>query len=303
MKLSELAENLHLDIVRVERDCEISHVALCSDAAAPRTLTYLEKEKFLPMLENTSICAVICSEELVKCLPPQMEGILVTCAPKYVFYAIYNQMTETKESPSVSTRIGENARIASTAWISPTDVVIGNDVVIEPGVVIQPHVTIGDRVHIGANTVVGSGSFSPVRYQDRAITMKDLGRVLIGDDVEIRSLCSIERGVFENDVTVLERGVKIDQQVLVGHGTHIGQSSFIVGCAYIAGNCVIGANVWIGGNATISNRIRIGDSARVSLGSVVTKDVPAGQTVSGNFAIAHQAFLRNLKRSLQETEN
>lgn len=62
----------------------------------------------------------------------------------------------------------------------------------------------------------------------------------------------------------------------------------------------MGSDVWIGVNATISNRIRIGDGARVSLGSVVTKDVPAGATVTGNFAIDHRQFLKNLKASLAD---
>ena len=65
---------------------------------------------------------------------------------------------------------------------------------------------------------------------------------------------------------------------------------------------MVGDDVWIGVNATVSNRIKIGKGARVSLGSVVTKDVPAGQTVTGNFAIDHARFMKNLKASVWEAD-
>ena len=88
--------------------------------------------------------------------------------------------------------------------------------------------------------------------------------------------------------------------VHIGHGAQLGARTFVASGAHIAGNCRIGSDVWIGVNATISNRIRIGDGARVSLGSVVTKDDPAGATVTGNFAIDHRQFLKNLKASLAD---
>lgn len=300
MKLSELANCVDTDTVRVLRDCEVDTAELCADVKGPRAVTYLEKERFLPCLEQEGIAAVICTEAMVERLPSHIRGVLISDAPKFAFYEIYNHLTEARGPELVPTSIGEGAVIAPTAYIAPRGVRIGRNVVIEHGTAVMPGVTIGNHVRIGAGTVVGSASFSPVRYHDRAVTLLDQGSVVLEDDVEIRSLCSIERGVFKRDVTILARGVKVDQLVLVGHGVHIGARSFIVGNAYIAGNCVIGKDVWIGGNSTISNRVQIGDGARISLGSVVTKDVPAGMTVTGNFAIPHQTFMRNLKMSLAE---
>ena len=91
---------------------------------------------------------------------------------------------------------------------------------------------------------------------------------------------------------------KLDAMVHIGHGTVIGKRVLFPAAATISGNCVIGDDTWIGVNATVSNRIEIGDHARVSLGSVVTKNVLAGQTVTGNFAIDHARFMQNLKASI-----
>lgn len=303
MKLSELAAYVDTDTVRVLRDCEVGRAELCADVRGPEAVTYLEKEKFLPCLEQEGIAAVICTEAMAERLPPHIRGVLISDAPKFAFYEIFNYLANLRAPAQEPTVVGEGAQIAPTAYIAPAGVRIGRNVVIEHGAAVMSGVSIGDNVSIGAGTIVGSSSFSPVRYHDRAVTLADLGAVVIGNHVEIRSLCSVERGVFERDVTTLADGVKIDQLVLVGHGVHIGPRSFIVGNAYIAGNCVIGRDVWIGGNATVSNRVVIGDGARVSLGSVVTKDVPAGMTVTGNFAIEHRQFLRNLKASLHDGQN
>ena len=173
----------------------------------------------------------------------------------------------------------------------------GRNTIIEPGVIIQPGVTIGDHVRVGSGTVLGSSSFSPSRYRGRAITLLDCGTVVIGDGVEIRSLCSIERGIFEGEEITLSDGVKLDQMVVVEHGTYIGSCTFVVGGSVICGKCTIGRDAWLGANVTVSNRIKIGDGARVSLGAVVTKNVFAGETVSGNFAIEHRRFLKKLESS------
>lgn len=300
MRLSELAAHAGTDLAVVVRDCEVESAELCSDIRGTAALTFLEKEKFLPCLNHAGIAAVICTQELVEKIPAGIPGVLLSDAPKFAFYSIYNHLAARRPLPSVPTAVGEGCQISPRAYVAPENVRIGKDVVIEPGAVILEHVTIGDRVRICAGTVVGAKSFSPARYGERAITLADCGAVDIGDDVELCANCAIAVGLFPGDVTTLGRGVKCDVMVYIGHNSRIGQRTFIGAGAKIPGNVRIGEEVWIGVNATISNRIRIGDGARVSLGSVVTKDVPAGATVSGNFAIDHQRFLKNLKASLRE---
>ena len=300
MRLSDLAVHAGTELAEVVRDCEVETAELCADIRGTAVLTFLEKEKFLPCLEHPGITAVICTRELADKLPAHIPGLLLSDAPKFAFYSLYNFLAQAAPQSRVPTRVGEGADIAPTAYVAPYNVEIGKNSVIGPGAVIQEHVTIGDNVSIGAGTVVGVNSFSPARYRDRAITLRDQGSVVIGNHVELCGNCAIARGVFPGDITRLADGVKSDLMVYVGHNSQIGRKTFLAAGAKIPGNVWIGEDVWIGVNATISNRIRIGDGARVSLGSVVTKDVPAGATVSGNFAIDHQRFLKNLKASLRE---
>lgn len=298
LRLSQLAKHIDTDVVRVLQDCEIGPAQLCTSAQGPDAVTFLEKEKFLPTLDRTAIAAVICPEAMVEKLPARIRGILVSDAPKFAFYQAYNYLAGQIPVPQVPTVIAPGCDISPQAWVAPYNVRIGEGTVVEPGAVIQEHVTIGRHVRICAGTVVGTKSFSPARYQERSITLADCGVVEIGDHVELCASCAIARGLFPGDITYIGSGVKCDVMVYVGHNSKLGARSFIAAGAKIPGNVQIGEEVWIGVNATISNRIRIGDGARVSLGAVVTKDVPAGQTVTGNFAIDHQTFLKNLKASL-----
>lgn len=298
MKLSELANCLKMDVVRVLRDCEVESAELCASIQGTKAVTFLEKEKFLHCLEQPGIAAVICTEELLPRIPANIPGILISDAPKFAFYCIHNHLVEKTPREKVPTVIGANACISPEAYIAPYNVRIGDNVIIEPGVIIQENVTIGNNVWICAGTGVGIRSFSPARYHDQAIMLRDCGHTVLDDDVEICAQCGIAQGILASDVTYLGKGVKLDNMIHVGHGTRVGARTFMAAGVQISGNCVIGEDVWLGVNATISNRIRIGDKARVSLGAVVTKDVPAGQTVSGNFAIDHQRFLQNLKASL-----
>ena len=300
MRLSELAVYAGTDLAEVVRDCEVESAELCADIRGTAVLTFLEKEKFLPCLDHPGISAVICTKELADKISVHIPGLLLSDAPKFAFYSLYNFLAKNTVRLQIPTKIGENAQISPTAYIAPYNVTIGKNAVIEPGAIIQSFVTIGDDVRICAGATIGIKSFSPARYKSKAITLEDMGFVVIKDSVEICAQSGVAQGILPTDVTLLEQGVKLDHLVHIGHGAQLGARTFVASGAHIAGNCRIGSDVWIGVNATISNRIGIGDGARVSLGSVVTKDVPAGATVTGNFAIDHRQFLKNLKASLAD---
>lgn len=279
-------------------DGEFEILEQCTRIRSPLALTYLEDIKYAAYLKNENISCLICTPDLQEFVS-NISGIAVSNAPKTAFFKLHNFLAS--QDKWFPTTIDPSARISPSAWISPYNVKIGKNVEIQPFAIINANTTIQDDVRICNGTVIAGQSFTAVPDgEKRAFLVRDRGKVLIEEGAEICSVCHIACGTLENDITIIGAYSKLDAMVHVGHGTVIGRQTFIPAGVMISGNCVIGNNVWIGVNATISNRITIGNYGRVSLGSVVTKDVPSGATVSGNFAIDHQRFLQNLKYSIQK---
>jgi UDP-3-O-[3-hydroxymyristoyl] glucosamine N-acyltransferase len=200
------------------------------------------------------------------------------------------------------TEIGAGAQIGARAKIG-AHVFIGNNVVIGRGVEIGDHCSIGpncvithavigSRVVMGPNNSIGNQGFSFVPSLEGLLRVPQLGRVVIEDDVELGSNCTVDRGAIGD--THIERGVRFDSLIHVGHNVQIGHHSLIAGQVGIAGSTSIGALVAIGGQAGISDHLTIGDGARLAARSGVTRDIPAGERVGGYPA-------RPLKRWHRET--
>lgn len=270
----------------------------CTSLCDRMFLTFLEKSEYIDTI-NTNVSCLITTNELRKKVPSFINGIIVVDEPKKSFVVLHNYLAKcdeyaNKKSP---TTIGKNCKISPLAYIAGENVQIGNNVEIAPFVTIKENVTIGDNCVIHENCVIGGKSFNFVRTEDKQmIGMVDLGQVILESNVEVCSQCHVASGPLPSDITRLEENVKLDAFVHVGHGTKIGKRTLIPAGAQIAGNVVIGEDAWIGVNATIANRIVIKNGGRVSLGSVVTKDVKENQIVTGNFAIDHECFIKNLKK-------
>ena len=281
------------------KDGEFEALEQCTRVRVPKALTYVENIKYLDTIKNQNISCVICKPELQEHLLLYEVGLLITETPKLAFFSLHNNLAA--EEKKVPTKIEPSAKISPQAYIAPFNVYIGKDVEIQPMAVIHENTVIQDNVHICSGAVIAGQSFTAVQTEvDTTFLVLDRGRVLLETGVEICGNSHIARGTLQNDVTTLGAYTKLDALVHVGHGTIIGKNTLIAAGASLSGNCMIGENVWIGVNATISNRIHIGNRARVSLGSVVTKDVPEEATVSGNFAISHQRFIQNLKASVKD---
>ncbi len=269
----------------------------CTGSLEVPFLTFMGNPKFVDKMSPFASC-VLCTEKLADRLPPSVKGVFITEFPKESFHKIHNGLSkdDAYRLPTTPNKIGEGCVISKRASIAANSVEIGDRVIIEDNVTIYDHVTIGNDCVIRSGAVIGGKAFTFAGTNDnRILGMEDLGRVVIGDRVEVFSLTHIAKGILPTDTTDIKDDAKIDALVQIGHGSVIGERTLIAEGAVIAGNVHIGADAWIGVNATVSNRIRIGDHARVSLGSVVTKDVAEGQTVTGNFAIEHSQFLQHLK--------
>lgn len=280
-------------------DGEFEALEQCTRIRGKASLTFLENKKYIDALQNENISCVLCTPEIGKRLPPHIKGAVVTEQPKVLFFQMLKNQHACRElRPTV---IAPGADISPLAYVAPYNVVIERNVTVEPFVVINEGSILREGTRVCANSVIGAQSYTVIKESSsRAFIATDLGRTVLEEGVQIGSNCTIERGTLEHDATILKPYCMLDNGVLIGHGTVVGERSLIAAETIVSGNCIFGDRIWIGVNGTISNAISIGDDARVSLGAVVTKDVPAGETVTGNFAINHRRFISNLKQSTME---
>jgi len=176
-----------------------------------------------------------------------------------------------------SASIGRNTRIGAGAHI-------GHDVVIGEGCTVFP------------GAVIGGDGFGYERdARDVPHKFPHLAGVRIGDRVDVGSNACIDRGAFGN--TEIGDDTKIDNLVHVAHNVRLGRGVLIAASAVVAGSTAVGDGTWIGPSACVSDGLTIGAGAVVSLGAVVTRDVPAGERVTGNFAVPHDRFLKSLREN------
>ncbi len=294
MYLSDVTKGIEGKLIR---DGEFQTLEYCTGRLEVPFLTFMGNPRFVDKMSPYVSC-VLCSAQLADMLPESIAGVFICESPKENFQVIHNRLSRDEAYclPVTPNKIGEGCVISERASIAGNNVEIGDRVIIEDHVTICDHVKIGNDCVIRSGAVIGGKAFTFARTGDnRILGMEDLGQVVLGDRVEVFSLAHVAKGILPTDTTYIGDDVKIDALVHIGHGCVIRARTLIAASALIGGNVYIGEDSWVGVNATVSNRIRIGGHARVSLGSVVTKDVADGQTVTGNFAIEHADFIRNLK--------
>lgn len=261
------------------------------------SLTFLDDSKYVKeLLQNSNIKGVITTSKIsTETSWPSHFKVIVNEDPRYAFYSLQNEVTNIsfKESSFKST-IDSSARIHKTAYIADERVVIGRNVVIEPNVTILEDVEIGDDCVIRAGSVIGSEGFEHKKTSKGLLSVRHDGKVILGNRVEIGALNSISKG-FAYRNTIVGDETRTDNLVHIAHGVQIGKRCLFPASCMIAGSCNIEDDVWIGPNASISSQVTIGKNAFVTIGSVVTKDVKEAEKVTGNFAIPHMLFLRDLK--------
>lgn len=180
---------------------------------------------------------------------------------------------------------GENVQIGKDVIIQPGsfidhDVSIGDGSTILSGARIS-NATLGSNCIIKQNAVIGGYGFTITNDEfGNRMRIPSLGKVLIGDTVEIGSFSTVCCG-SGND-TVIGNYVKIDDHVHIGHDIRIGSNVEITAGSIIGGYCLIKENCFIGLNATTKNRIVIGENTVIGMGSVVTQNVDDNMTVFGN---------------------
>jgi len=298
MRLSEIPQSGEFKVVR---DGEFDVFGLLDSPTSLNILAYINDVKFIKFFGSNVSC-VICPPEAVSNIPAHI-GILTASNPRLVYYGLHNDLSDSPPlaRTPIDNVIGSNTRIHKMSCIADKNVKIGNNVLIEEFVSIKENTIIGDNVIIRAGTVIGGPGYYFIRSDDKSILpVRQFGGVVIEDDVEIQHSCCIDRAHFPWDNTIIGEETKLDNLIHIAHAVKIGKRVYITSCVSIAGNVLIGDECYIGPNSTITNNIKAGDHSKISLGSVVIRDVKDNTTVTGNFAVEHSLFLRNLKESLKK---
>lgn len=193
--------------------------------------------------------------------------------------------------------IGAGVRIGAGSRIGPLCVLgdgvrLGRDCILHARVTVCHDCEVGDRVILHPGCVIGSDGFGNALEEGRWVKIPQIGRVVIGDDVEIGANTTIDRGALDD--TVIGTGVRIDNLVQIAHNCVIGEHTAIAGCAGIAGSTRIGRHCLIGGAAMILGHIEIGDHVTVSGASFIGKSLPEpGVYTSTMPQMPHAEWLRN----------
>jgi len=292
MLLSELAARVGATLDG-DGTVRIARVATL-DAAGPETIAFLANPKYRGKLAATSATAVI--------VAPEMAG--ATRLPKLVSanpYATYAKVAallhpQAASAPGVHATavIGEGARLPRSVTIGPhaaigAGVTLGERVRIGPGCAIGAGTTVGDdtrlharvtiydgcvigpRVVIHSGAVIGADGFGMAEEAGHWLKIPQVGRVVVGADVEIGANTTIDRGAIDD--TVIEDDVKLDNQIQIGHNCRIGAHTVIAGCVGISGSVRIGRNCKIGGASMIAGHLSIADGTVLYGGTAVGSSI------------------------------
>ncbi len=290
----------------------VSQVATLASAKTGQ-IAFLANPKYRQQLQSTSASAVI--------VPPKFAGD--TTLPRivhpnsYAYYARVVQLLNPAEArprgvhpsavvhsvvpPSVSVGenvvLGKDVALGENVTLYPGCVVgdgvsIGDDSVLYPNVVIYRACKIGKRAIVQAGAVIGSDGFGFAKEGDSWVKIPQIGRVVIGDDVEIGANTSIDRGALDD--TIIGDGVKLDNQIQIAHNVVIGQHTAMAGCVGVAGSTRIGQRCTIGGAGMIVGHLDLADDVHVSAGTMVTKSLRQPGQYTSIFPLeSHAEWLQN----------
>src|SRR4051812_46816902 len=184
--------------------------------------------------------------------------------------------------------IGERAVVGAHGVVGD-DARIGDDTTLDPRVTVYPRCVIGARTLVHSGAVIGADGFGLADDGGTWRKIPQIGRVIVGDDVEIGANTTIDRGAIDD--TVIENDVKLDNQIQIAHNCVIGAHTAIAGCVGIAGSTRIGRNCRIGGAAMISGHLQIPDGTTISAATQVYDSIDTPGVYTSAFpALPHREW-------------
>ncbi len=314
--LSELAKKLNAQLTG-DPDCLVTGPATLENAG-PEHFTFITNSQYRKFLHNCQAGVVIGTQSDLN----DYSGNSLIVSVPYVSYAIaaslfspdlfQAQGVHASAVVDSSVKLSDSVSIGANSVIE-ADVILSGGVVIGAGCYIAQNCEIGEGSHISANVslyhectigrdsivhsgaVIGADGFGFANDDGSWIKVPQLGRVCIGDNVEIGANTTIDRGAIEN--TVIEDGVKIDNLVQIAHNVNIGANTAIAGCVGIAGSTRIGKNCAIAGGVGLLGHLEIVDGVTVTAMSMVTKSITKSGVYSSGTPLEdnkqwHKNFVR-----------
>ncbi len=278
--------------------------------ATGEELTFAADENMLKNMDKCNAGAIIIP--FMEDLPKDRTYIMVKNNPRELMPLLLN-FFKPKIKP-FQKQIEDSAQIHESANISRINTYIGHDVKIGKNVTIYPNVSVFEGTEIGDGSliysnvtirefskigknvilqpgaVIGSDGFGYVKVEGHNRKIEQIGRVILGDEVEIGANTCIDRGTIGD--TIIKRGTKLDNLVHVAHNDIIGEECFIIAQVGISGSVEIGNNTILAGQSAVAGHINIGSNVVIAARSGVTNDVPDGKKMSGFPLREHMEDLR-----------
>ena len=244
---------------------------------------------------NPDVVAVITQREIVKDLDPRL-AVAVADDPSAAHSEVHARLAADHAAVlrAKPNRIDTSATIDPTARIADHGVEIGARVHVGAHVTIAPGVAVENDCVLHPGVSLGVPGFNVGVIGGRQRVVPQMGGVRLKPFVEILANSCVARALFAGETTLGEETVT-DNLVYIAHDVQIGRRVQICALVNILGRTVIGDEAYIGPSAVIKNGLHIGSRAKVSIGAVVTQNVAANATVSGNFAIPHDRFLNHIR--------
>jgi UDP-3-O-[3-hydroxymyristoyl] glucosamine N-acyltransferase len=308
---------------RVLGDAEVHQVATLDSAQAGH-IAFLANSKYRAQLATTHASALIVSEEDAEAT--QLPRIV--CDNPYLYFAkvstLLNPRPQVLPGIHASAVTGEGAQIDPTAHVGPHVAIgagarvgarcvimagcsigentsIDEEALLYPRVVVYHDCVLGKRLIAHSGVVIGADGFGMAPEGDKWLKIPQIGRVVIGDDVEIGANTTIDRGTLDD--TVIEEGVKLDNQIQVAHNVRIGAHTAIAGCVGIAGSAVIGRHCRIGGSAGILGHLQIADHVDISSFTLINKSIREPGSYTGIFPFSKNEEWRKNASHLRHLDN
>ena len=286
--------------------------------AKPGSICFLSNLKYTNLLSNT-LASVILVPKNFKFKSKTKATLVHVEDPYKAFMFILNEVSKNKQknlSGIHSTAIiHPEARISKDAYIGPyvtigsgskigvgvcinANCFIGSDVKIENETLIYPRVSIMDQIEIGkrciihSGVVIGSDGFGFIsENRGEQSKIPQLGNVIIKDDVEIGANTTIDRATLGS--TLIEKGVKLDNLIQIGHNVEIGSNTVIAAQSGIAGSTKIGKRCTIGGQVGIIGHLVLGDDVKIQGQTGVINNIPNGKIYQGTPGIDFRSFYKS----------